>query len=222
MRTELDELRSAGYNFEHPFDVIHMFERKIANYTGAPMAIVVDSCTHAIELCLRYYMKATDLKLTCPKHTYLSVPMTLHNLSLPFEWTDENWIGHYKLGNTSVYDSAVRFTSGMYMDGTDMCLSFQYQKQLKIGKGGAILTDNTQLCDWLKLVRHDGRDEIYSPWTGQPKFSEPGYHYNLIPEDCALGILLMDKLPKHNPDAKENAYTGYPDLSNRLTFLSKS
>ena len=45
MRTELDQLRQAGYMFEDPFDVIHMFERKICAYTNAPMCVVVDSDT---------------------------------------------------------------------------------------------------------------------------------------------------------------------------------
>ena len=57
MRTELDQLRKAGYMFEDPFDVIHMFERKICAYTNAPMCVVVDSNTHALELCLRYYLE---------------------------------------------------------------------------------------------------------------------------------------------------------------------
>ena len=57
MRTELDQLRQAGYMFEDPFDVIHMFERKICAYTNAPMCVVVDSDTHALELCLRYYLE---------------------------------------------------------------------------------------------------------------------------------------------------------------------
>ena len=42
----------------------------------------------------------------------------------------------------------------------------------------------------------------------------------MIPEDCALGILLMDELPKNNPDAKVNAVSGYPNLSDRLKFLN--
>ena len=223
MRTELDQLVKSGYLFDNPFDVVHMFERKICSYTGAPMAIVVDSCTHAIELCLRYYLKNNPdslLDMTCPKHTYVSVPTTLHHVDIPFQWTDENWIGFYQLGNSSILDSAVRFTSGMYIDNTDMCLSFQYQKQLKIGKGGAIITDNVDLYDWAKLMRHDGRDEMFNPWIGQPNFYEAGYHYNMIPEDCALGILLMDELPKNNPDAKVNAVSGYPNLSDRLKFLN--
>ena len=219
MRTELDQLKASGYNFENPNDVIYMFEKRLAEYTGAPMAVVVDSCTHAIELCLRYHTKNTQIKLTCPKHTYLSVPMTMHNLNLNFDWTDENWIGHYKLGDSSIYDSAVRLTSDMYIDSTDMCLSFQFKKQLKIGKGGAVLTDNPDLYEWLKLVRHDSRDDLFNPWMEQPQFKEPGFHYNMIPEDCALGIMLMDKLPTHNSDTIKNAISSYPDLSTRFNFL---
>lgn len=221
MRTELDQLRQAGYMFEDPFDVIHMFERKICAYTNAPMCVVVDSDTHALELCLRYYLEqGIDMKMTCPKHTYVSVPMTLYNLNIKFDWTDEDWSGIYQLGDTTLLDAATRFTAGMYLDNYDMCLSFQWQKQLKIGKGGAVLTDNTDLYEWLLSSRHDGRDyNLWNKWTAQPVFRRTGYHYNMIPEDCALGILLMDQLPENNGDVCSPAKSYYPDLSKRLKFL---
>ena len=220
MRTELEQIKSLGYKFNDPFDVIDIFQSKLCQYTGSPYCVVVDSCTHAIELCLRYYNDKNEMHLTCPKHTYLSVPMTLHKLGIPFDWTDEDWVGYYKLGSTSICDSAVRLTSRMYVESNDMCLSFQHKKQLKIGRGGAVLTDNKDLYEWLKLSRYDGRDQTHKKsWVNQTKFTQPGYHYNLIPEDCALGIMLLDKLPEHNPDTKENASTGYPDLSKRLSFL---
>ena len=222
MRTELDQLRKAGYMFEDPFDVIHMFELKICAYTNAPMCVVVDSDTHALELCLRYYLEqGIDMKMTCPKHTYVSVPMTLYNLNIKFDWTDEDWSGLYQLGNTTLLDAATRFTAGMYLDNYDMCLSFQWQKQLKIGKGGAVLTDNTDLYEWLLSSRHDGRDyNLWNKWTAQPVFRRTGYHYNMIPEDCALGILLMDQLPENNGDVCSPAKSYYPDLSKRLKFLN--
>ncbi len=222
MRTELDQLRQAGYMFEDPFDVIHMFERKICAYTNAPMCVVVDSDTHALELCLRYYLEqGIDMKMTCPKHTYVSVPMTLYNLNIKFDWTDEDWSGIYQLGDTTLLDAATRFTAGMYLDNYDMCLSFQWQKQLKIGKGGAVLTDNTDLYEWLLSSRHDGRDyNLWNKWTAQPVFRRTGYHYNMIPEDCALGILLMDQLPENNGDVCSPAKSYYPDLSKRLKFLN--
>jgi len=222
VRTELDQLRQAGYMFEDPFDVIHMFERKICAYTNAPMCVVVDSDTHALELCLRYYLEqGIDMKMTCPKHTYVSVPMTLYNLNIKFDWTDEDWSGIYQLGDTTLLDAATRFTAGMYLDNYDMCLSFQWQKQLKIGKGGAVLTDNTDLYEWLLSSRHDGRDyNLWNKWTAQPVFRRTGYHYNMIPEDCALGILLMDQLPENNGDVCSPAKSYYPDLSKRLKFLN--
>jgi len=222
VRTELDQLKKAGYTFDDPFDIIHMFERKLCTYTNSPMCIVVDSSTHAIELCLRYYQQ-NNIKcisnMTCPRNTYVSVPMTLHNLKIHFDWTDENWSGVYQLGQSSILDASTRLTKGMYTDGRDMCLSFQHKKHLKIGKGGAILTDNIDLYEWLKLVRHDGRDEMFSSWTAQPTFKHTGYHYNMIPEDCALGILLLDQLPEHNADLMSPAKEHYPNLSKSIKFL---
>jgi len=36
------------------FDVVEQFEQEVAKFFGAPYAVATDSCTHAIELCLRY------------------------------------------------------------------------------------------------------------------------------------------------------------------------
>ena len=36
------------------FGVVRDFEYAIAKFYGAPYAVAVDSCTHSIELCLRY------------------------------------------------------------------------------------------------------------------------------------------------------------------------
>ena len=35
------------------FDIIKLFELKIANFFGSPYAVATDSCTHGIELSLR-------------------------------------------------------------------------------------------------------------------------------------------------------------------------
>ena len=35
------------------FDDIRRFEDALAEFTGAPYAIMTDCCTHAIELCLQ-------------------------------------------------------------------------------------------------------------------------------------------------------------------------
>ena len=36
------------------FKTVKEFENKVAEFFGAPYAVAVDSCTHGIELSLRY------------------------------------------------------------------------------------------------------------------------------------------------------------------------
>ena len=63
------------------FDKILQFERALAEFTGAPYAIMTDCCTHAIEMCLRY-----DQVKHCKMqpYTYLSIPMTMHKLGIEY------------------------------------------------------------------------------------------------------------------------------------------
>ena len=44
------------------FEIVKKFERSIASFFGAPYAVAVDSCTHGIELSLRY-MKVNKIKV---------------------------------------------------------------------------------------------------------------------------------------------------------------
>ena len=53
------------------FELVTEFEKKIAEFFGAPYAIAVDSCTHGIELALRY---TNADSITVPKRTYISIP----------------------------------------------------------------------------------------------------------------------------------------------------
>ena len=46
-----------------------------------------------------------------------------------------------------------------------------------------------------------------------------GFHYNLTPEDCGRGILLMDQLSAHGTENKDafmsyDVVKYYPDLKN--------
>jgi len=38
----------------NPFKIVSDFEETVADYTGAPYAVAVDSCTNALFLCLKY------------------------------------------------------------------------------------------------------------------------------------------------------------------------
>lgn len=39
------------------FETVKKFENEIAKFYGSPYAIATDSCTHGVELCLRYMNK---------------------------------------------------------------------------------------------------------------------------------------------------------------------
>tara|TARA_R110002153_G_scaffold196899_2_gene350288 strand:+ start:186 stop:590 length:405 start_codon:yes stop_codon:yes gene_type:complete len=124
----------------NPYIIVQLFEEEIADYTGAPYAVSVDSCTNAIFLCMEYQKYKNNLtkQIHIPSKTYLSVPQSIIHAGFEpvFDISKNEWKGIYQLYPLPIYDSAKRFTSNMYLEGTFMCLSFHIKKQLKIGKGG--------------------------------------------------------------------------------------
>ena len=98
-------------------------EQKVSDFFGSPYAVAVDCCTHGIELCLRVLDEGDatfDYQYTCPKWTYLSVPMTFEKLNLDWNFTDEKWADYYLIGNTNIYDAAVLWEKNSYIPSTMM------------------------------------------------------------------------------------------------------
>ena len=193
------------------FDKIFKFEQELAEYTGAPYAIMTDCCTHAIELCLRYdNIKACSFT----PFTYLSIPMTMHKLGIKYDYFPDTlphrqqWVGEYKFELTRIWDSARRLEPNMYRKGMLQCLSFGNGKPLHIGRGGAILLDDKKAYDEIIRMRYDGRDINTLPWETQKVF-KVGYHYKPTIEEAELGIALLEGL-KENP--VEPKFVKYPDL----------
>ena len=87
-------------------------------------------------------------KCIIPKKTYLSVPMSIIHAGADVVFEDLDWEGVYQLKPYPIYDSAKRLTSNMYVPESFMCLSFHVKKQLAIGKGGMILTDDYKAVEW--------------------------------------------------------------------------
>ena len=192
----------------NPYKIVEMFEEEISDYTCSPFAIALDNCSDALFLCC-LYLKVSEV--TIPKKTYLSVPQSIINSGGNVKFEDIDWSGIYQLKPYPIYDSARRFTSGMYIPNTFMCLSFHPKKILKMRKGGMILTDNEESYKWFKKMRHEGRDEI--PYT-QDNIKMVGWNMYMTPPEAADGLWLMSSMDKHNPDGVEN----YPDLTNNDLF----
>ena len=76
----------------NPYKIVKMFEEEVADYTGAPFAVAVDSCTNALFLCLMYYRylgETINQPVTIPSKTYLSVPMSI--IHAGFEPVFDDW-----------------------------------------------------------------------------------------------------------------------------------
>jgi dTDP-4-amino-4,6-dideoxygalactose transaminase len=197
------------------YRVTEDFERELAKYTGAPHAVALDNASNALFLSLMYEGVA-GATITIPARTYPSVPCEIIHAGgkVKFEAMEgETLTGAYQLRPTRTWDSALRFTSDMYLRNTFMCLSFTGPyKHLKLSKAGAILTDDENAYEWFKRARFSGRREKS---YHDDEFDMLGWNFYLLPEIAARGVLMMkqfynlDGSKKQNPDIT----LPYPDLS---------
>jgi len=202
----------------NPYKIVKMFEEEVADYTGAPFAVAIDSCTNALFLCLMYQRHIPHQKIrqiTIPSKTYLSVPMSIIHAGFEpvFDTTKNDWSGIYQLEPYNIYDSAKRLTSNMYIDGSFMCLSFHIKKTLSIGKGGMILCDDINAVEWFKKARYEGRSEKR---YDEDNIEMLGWNMYMTPQEASHGLALMQNYPKNVPDLGEN--NGYKDLTTNKVF----
>lgn len=197
------------------YKITEEFEEALAKYTGAPYAVAVDSCSNALFLSLMYE-GVKGKELTIPSRTYISVPCEIIHAGakVKFEEVSGTTIkGAYSLKGSKTWDSALRFTSNMYIPQTHMCLSFTGpHKHLKLSKGGAILTDDHEAYLWFKRARYSGRNECS---LEEDNFDMLGWNFYMIPELAARGLLLMNQFydSKGKPKPNEDIELSYPDLT---------
>lgn len=209
------------------YQVIRNFEKRVAEYSGAPYAIAVSSCTNALFLCLKWCKEIDpDRKIVIPARTYISVPLAIIHAKLNLGFDDFYWEGVYQLYPYPLFDAAKRFKKNMFVDITKnynsssfttinnlfVCLSFHGRKILNIGEGGMILTDCEESIDWFKKMRYSGRDEV--SYSKQKDIKLPGYKMHMTPEQAARGLVLMDFMKDDNPDQIED----YTDLRKFSVF----
>ena len=198
----------------NPHQVTRDFEAALCEYTGAPYAVAVNSCSMALLLAVKWALKSALRKqIGIPKRTYVSVPMSiLHAGGYP-TFRDEDWSGMYQLKPLPVWDSARWLTGGMYFPGQMICLSFHASKTLGIEQGGAILHDDSVADEWLRRMRFDGRKQGVAP--KDDAFTEVGWHCYINPSTAAQGLMKLAVLPKHNDPLPND---DYPDLSQLEIF----
>ena len=206
----------------NPYLIVSDFENRLAEWCGSKYCVCVESGTAAIFLSLQYRKKQKGElgKVTIPKHTYNSVACSIiHSGGKIGFWNGLNWEGYYGIYPLDIFDAALRFKKNMYdnvmiKNNGLMCLSFHIKKHLPIGRGGAILLDDAEAYEWLKLARFDGREQI--PIREQKEFKVLGWNMYMSVEQAARGIELFEVLRRKHPDGLPDLSTedqGYPDLS---------
>lgn len=225
------------------------FEDALCKYTGAKYAVALDNMSNALFLALYYeihiakaFTGQSKPEIYIPKHTYPSVPAEIIHAGAKVKFNDSMHAGlytgaklkgtnskyikgAYNLYPTKVWDSALRFTHNMYQYGTHMCLSFTGPyKHLKLGKGGAILTDDGEAYDWFKKARFSGRDECSYHFDNFDKNPVLGWNFYMMPELAARGLLLINQFYdiEGNPKKNEDIALPYPDLSQYNLYKNDS
>ena len=220
----------------NPHQVTKDFESALCDYTGAPYAVAVNSCTMALTLAVAWCVQRAQLKqfgvvdvglapeVSIPKRTYVSVPMAIIHAGGWPVFRDKEWLGCYQLQPLPVWDSARRFYAEMYSNvygirswgrGTFQCLSFHASKILGDTQGGAILHDNAEADAWFRRARFDGRAEGVAP--KDDKGIILGYHCYISPDVSArlLMKLTAANFPRHHDPLPND---DYPDLSTLECF----
>jgi len=201
------------------YDITNEFEREVCRYTGSKYCVALDNMSNAMFLALYYENKVmgrTAKTLRIPSRTYPSVPCEIIHAGLKVSFYDtgkHTLKGAYQLEGSNVWDSALSFTSQMYVPGTHYCVSFTGPyKRLKLSKGGAILTDDALANTWFRRARYSGRREI--PYHDD-HFDMIGWNFYMMPELAARGLLLMKQMydPMGIPLEFDDIEMPYPDLS---------
>jgi dTDP-4-amino-4,6-dideoxygalactose transaminase len=198
----------------NPHVITAEFEKAICDYTGAPYCVSVDNQSNAVFMALKYE-NIEGKEIFVPSHTYPSIPCEIiwAGGKVNFEDSPRILKGAYQLKPTRVWDAALRFTGDMYLPNTFMCLSFTGQwKHLRIGKGGAILTDDYTAYLWFKRFRYSGRRECSYHDDNLDMLGKNYYLPHILASiglQQILGFYNQDGTKKVMPDLE----LPYPDLS---------
>jgi dTDP-4-amino-4,6-dideoxygalactose transaminase len=191
---------------------VDSFEKAIAEFTGAPYAVAVESCSSALFLCMKYLGVTKETEIILPKFTYVSVAAQVVHAGARIKFSDIEWQekGYYKMDPLPLYDAACRLTRGMWRDtelnGNLACLSFHDRKPLKIGRGGMILCRTKEEVEWFEIARFDGRHKCPQM---QDTYAMAGWNVYMTPSQAARGFELLQWFG----DGLVREYDPYPDLS---------
>jgi dTDP-4-amino-4,6-dideoxygalactose transaminase len=111
--------------------------------------------------------------------------------------------------------------------GTFGCFSFYATKNLSIGEGGMLITDNKKLYERARILSLHGMDKAAWNRYGKSGYrhydvSEVGYKYNLMDLLSAIGVEQFKKLNKHYKIRKKFWDIYQNNFKNKSLIIPKS
>jgi len=219
-------------------------EARIANYLGAKNVILLDSCTSALflsfEYLKRFKIKKDTFNAIVPSLTFAATATEVLNSGGSITFGDVNKDtmclepinGIYDIavpvhlcgvkadtnyGCPVVEDSAHLFYRNQMVDNKNLvCFSFYATKNVTMGEGGAIATNDDQAAAWFKQARHHGISK--GGWDRYAKMNSWEYDIEFIGWKCnpsdIMATLLNQSLDK--VDIIEQERTRCVNLYNEL------
>ena len=161
-----------------------MYEREIAQFTGAPYAVAVNSATTALEICYSYYFGETSRAISVPSLTFAATATALQraralagNRFAPLKFVDParrtlvtatrdvsvSYSGYPLESWGIIADDAHSVFEGMFSYGNHRyltrVLSHHAVKPLACGEGSTILTGDDNLVEYARNYRSHWREE---------------------------------------------------------------
>jgi dTDP-4-amino-4,6-dideoxygalactose transaminase len=203
------------------------FEKKFADYVGAKYCVLVNSCTAALFLSIKYlqsknpnlktvYLPSFTFAATATEAIHAGLDVTFgdvsvedgcllptfkgYDLAIPVHYAgNEANVKMYNPKTLIIEDSAHRIDRGQCRNNKNLvCFSFYATKNLTMGEGGAICTNDEEAYNWLKQARHHGISK-----DGWNRYGGGGWRYevefigwkaNLSDIQAAIGLHQLDKM----------------------------
>ena len=114
---------------------VREFEKALMEYSGAPYAVGVDSCSNALALCCQYRQVKAFLEIEIPAITYPSVAAAVVHAGGRIKFDDRKWqhLGWFVLQPTGIVDSAKYLARNMFNEIKDMIFKI-------LNKEGIVIT----------------------------------------------------------------------------------
>jgi perosamine synthetase len=90
------------------------------------------------------------------------------------------------------------------------CFSFYPTKNMTTAEGGMLTTDDDEIAERARLIRHHGQRQLYL-------HEARGYNFRMTELQAALGLVQLEKLPERTQKRIENAAYLTEHLTNVIT-----